>query len=99
MTVRYTGAAERDFVEIGAHIARDDIAIAIRFQAELEKFIGEIAQNPLIYRERQEWGEGLRAARLKSFLVIFEIEEDGLLILRIVSGRRNIAKLLRESTR
>jgi len=93
---RYTGEAERDFVEISAHIARDDLPTAIRFQAKLEAFTDGIADNPQIYRLRTEWGKQVRAVRYGSYLVIFEIEGEEMLVLRIVNGRRNIAKLLAE---
>lgn len=94
MKARYTGEAERDFVEIGAHIARDDLPTAIRFQAELEAFIERVASNPQIYRFRAEWGEQVRAARFGSYLVIFDIDGEEMVVLRIVNGRRNIARLL-----
>lgn len=97
MSARYSGAAEQDFIEIGAHIARDDLAVALRFQSELEAFIERVGAQPTIYRLRSEWGQGIRAARQGSYFVIFTTEDDGILVLRIVNGKRNIATLLREA--
>lgn len=96
MTVRYADLAERDFVAIGTHIARDSVPTALRFQAELDAFIEGLADHPLRYRPRDEWGGEVRAARLGRYLVIFAVEPDGILVLRIANGRRDIPALLRE---
>lgn len=94
MKIRLTVDAEADFGDIGEYIAEDDVAMAHRFLAELKSFIVKISDAPKSYRLRTEWSGGVRAARLGSFLVIFEIEGDEMLVLRIVNGRRDIAKLL-----
>jgi plasmid stabilization system protein ParE len=97
--VRFTDDAEVDFGEIGEYIARDDIATAREFLGDLKAFILRIASAPSAYRVRSEWSGEVRAARFGSYLVIFELEAEGLVVLRIVNGRRNIARLLREARR
>lgn len=94
MKVRLTVDAEADFGDIGEYIAQDDFAMAHRFVAELKSFIVRVAEAPRSNRLRTEWSGRVRAARLGSYLVIFEVEGDEMLVLRIVNGRRDIAKLL-----
>ena len=94
MKVTYTDDAVADFVDIGEYIARDDPAAARRFLTDLRSFILRVATTPRAYRLREEWGGNVRAARFGNYLVVFEMEADELLVLRIANGRRHIARLL-----
>lgn len=99
MRVRFTDDAEVDFGEIGEYIARDGLATARAFLGELKAFILRIEGAPKAYRVRSEWSGEVRAARFGSYLVIFELEAENLVVLRIVNGRRTIVRLLREPRR
>ena len=99
MKILLTADAEADFGDIGEYIARDHPGKAREFQRDLKAFILRIGQAPLSYRVRVEWSGQVRAARFGSYLVIFEVEDDHLLVLRIVNGRRNIPRLLSERLR
>lgn len=99
MIVRFTDDAEADFADIGEYIARDDVPTAKQFLADLKAFIQRVASAPKTYRVRSEWSGEVRAARFGAYLVIFELDTEDLIVLRIVNGRRNIARLLGEARR
>ncbi len=96
MRVEYSDDADADLSDLGEYIAQDDPVRATGFVREFYAFIDRVSEKPLAYRIRYEWGSRVRASRYGNYLVIFEIEDDHLLVLRIVNGRRDIAKLLGE---
>ena len=99
MKLEYSEDARADIVEIGEYIAEDNRTRAQSFLGELRSFIEQIPDNPRRYRLREEWGGLVRAANYGSYLVIFEYSEDRITILRVASGRRNIADLLESDRR
>jgi plasmid stabilization system protein ParE len=98
VTITYTADARADIEEIGAYIAEDNPARARTFVQELRAFLEQIPDNPRRYRLRDEWGGSFRAAHFGSYLAIFEETEEGVAILRIANGSRNIADLLEGSS-
>lgn len=94
MKLEYTEQARTDIVEIGEYIAEDNPPRARSFLAELRVFIEQIPENPRRYRLREEWGGAVRAASFGRYLALFEDTGDRVTILRVASGRRNVADLL-----
>lgn len=96
MKVHITARAEADLRRLGEYIARDSLAQAEEFLHKLRGFIFNIGDYPLRHRTRPEWGGEVRAANFGSYLIIYEVQSDIVLVLRVASGRRNIAALLSE---
>ena len=96
MRVEYSDASDDDLADIADYIALDDPDRAKTFVGELVAFVDGVATRPLAFRLREEWGRQVRAAPYGNYLVIFETDEKVLTVLRIVNGRRDIAKLLAE---
>ena len=98
MTFALTPDAEIDLLDIASEIGRDNPQRAPAFIEELLDRTALVANNPQLYRLRLEWGEAVRCARHGNYLILFELDDEGVLILRYLHGRRNIAGILSEDS-
>lgn len=94
MNFAFTPDAQVDLLDIGETIARDNPERAESFVAELLDRTVQIAGQPTLYRLRPEWGSAVRSARFGSYLILFEMSEEGVTILRYLHGRRDIGSLM-----
>ncbi len=89
-----TGAAQQDLREIGAYIAKDNPNRAISFASELTAKIYQVGARPYSFPERGELREGLRCALHGHYQILFIVNCDRPLILRILHGARNIPEII-----
>lgn len=94
MNFAFTPDAQVDLLDIGETIARDNPERAASYVAELLDRTALIAGQPTLYRLRPEWGSAVRSARFGAYLILFELSEDGVTILRYLHGRRDIGSLM-----
>ncbi len=94
MSFRLTPEAEADLIGISNEIGRDNPERAVSYVEELLDRTSEAADNPGLFRVRPEWGRAMRCARHGIYLILFEIEEGGVVVLRYLHGRRNIAQIM-----
>lgn len=94
MTFTLTPEARLDLLEIAGEIGRDNPERAESYIDELLDRSGQVADNPNLYRLRHEWGDAVRCVRDGSYLILVEIEADGVVILRYLHGRRDIARIM-----
>jgi toxin ParE1/3/4 len=87
-------AVRADLSQIAAYIARDNPARAVSFAQELTTKIRAISDRPLTFPARDEWGAGLRAALHANYYIIFRVEIDRVIVLRILHAARNIPDFL-----
>ncbi len=85
--------AEADLEEIWLYIAQDDPYIADRFIDLIEETCHTLAHNPLMGRSRPELASGLRSFPVGSYIIFYVPLEDGVEIVRIISGARDIDAL------
>ena len=78
--------AERDLAEIADFIAKDNTVRAVSFVNELIDCCLAIADHPTLARIRPEIGKGIRLSIYGSYVVIYRIEGDDVVILRVVHG-------------
>ena len=94
MNFDLTPDARVDLLGIADSIARDNPERAVTYIAELIGHTAQVAERPTIYRLRPEWGEAVRSARFGSYLILFEMSEERVAILRYLHGRRDINKIM-----
>lgn len=87
-------AVRADLSDIAAYISRDNPERANSFAGELTARIRTIAERPLTFPARDEWGLGLRAALHANYYIIFRVEADRVIVLRILHAARNIPDLV-----
>ena len=91
--------AARDIEEIWEFIARDSIAAASRVREEILEAVRDITHFPKQGHRRPDLtSQPLRFHVVRNYLIVYAPEEQPLLILAVVDGRRNprvIAAMLR----
>ena len=91
-----TPQAELDLNEIWDYIARDSLEQANRVLAELEKTMQTLARQPGMGHVREDWADRRhRFWPVYSCIIMYRPETKPLQILRVVSGYRNLAELLK----
>ena len=93
--LRFTERAERDLVEIGDFIARDNPVAAAQFVALLEQRCSLLAVHPLAGRARDELIKGLRSLAYGRYVIFYRAIEDGAEIVRVLHGARDVRRALR----
>jgi toxin ParE1/3/4 len=91
--VRYTRRARRDLLEIWEWIASDNPSIADRVYDAIEVRCGSLRSRPQLGRPRPEVGEGARSLVIKRWIAFYRIVGDGVQVVRIVDGARDLTKL------
>jgi toxin ParE1/3/4 len=91
--VRYTRRARADLLEIWEWIASEKPATADRVYDAIEKRCNTLRQNSQLGRPRPEIAEGARSLVIERWIVFYRIVEDGVQIVRIVDGARDLSKV------
>ena len=91
--LRFRPRADQDLDDIWAFIAEDDPTAASRFVRLIEERCRILAENPLMGRSRSELAPGLRSFPFGNYLVFDVPIENGVEIVRVVSGARDIEAL------
>lgn len=94
--IRRSPAARADFNNIWLHIALDNPDAATRMVERIADATGRLAEYPLSAPAQPELGEGIRCLTVGMYRIFHRIEEDHVLILRVVHAARNIGALFTE---
>jgi toxin ParE1/3/4 len=98
MSHRLAPEAEADLDEIWVHLARasSSLEVADRFIDSLTSRFFLLTQNPYLGRRRdQDLRPGLRSFLAENYVIVYRIEDDDVLILRVLHGNRDIVSLYR----
>jgi len=90
---RLTPEASRDLEEIADFLAEDDAFAAARLVDAIEEKCRALAAMPGMGRARDEFAPGLRSSLSGRYLVFFRPVDDGIQVIRIVHGSRDLPKL------
>ncbi len=88
--------AEADLLDIWDFIAEDSEAKADRFLDVLNQKLQAIAQMPGMGRRREELAPGLRSFPVRNYNLFYQITEDGIDVVRVIHGSRDIEALFEE---
>ena len=92
----YRPAALDDLRAIATYIAKDNPERAISFIAELRDKAAQAAERPERFPARDDLAAGLRAARLRRYLILFLNLPDEVQIVRVLHGARDLGRLFEE---
>ena len=95
MNLVLSSDAEADLTAIGEYIARDDPEGSAKFTDNLLDRCARLTERPRAYRLRPEWGRSIRAGRHGSYLILFEIDGEQVVVLRVVHGKQDILAIIR----
>ncbi len=91
--VKFTQLARNDFREIGDYIAKDSPVAAFNFVHRLEERCISLADHPGVGRKREEIMTNLRSATEGDYVVFYLALRDGIEVVRVIHGKRDIAKI------
>jgi len=86
--------AEEDLLEIWDYIAPRDLAAAEGVISEISAVFSMLAENPLAGRSRIEFRQELRSFPVGMYLVFYRVIEDGIVIVRVLHGARDLPGVL-----
>jgi toxin ParE1/3/4 len=91
----YTPEADQDLIRIGAGIAHDNPMAALRWIDAIEAVCGLLATQPRMGQriKTKQFGE-VRRHSAGNYLVYYRPIADGIEILTVVHGARDLGKLL-----
>ena len=90
-----TSLAEEDVTELTTFVAADSPAAARRLVVELRRALRRLADHPRLGHSRNDLPEDVRLWPVRSLLVVYRAETSPLLVLRVLSGFRDVARTLR----
>ena len=88
-----TSQAERDLVAIWSFVGERSPEAADRLLDMIDEKCNVIAQTPGMGRSREELGPGLRTFPVGSYIIFHRPIEDGIEVVRVLHGARDIAGL------
>jgi toxin ParE1/3/4 len=89
-----TPLADQDLEDIWFFIAQDNVPAADRLLDTLNRSINVLAKNPNIGPSRPDIAKDLRYHPIRSYLLLYRIIKDGIEIVRVVHGARDLFHLL-----
>ena len=90
MTYRISGAADADIVSLYAEsVSQFGLKQADQYHDALFDVFELLATNPKMARERPEFARPYRIHRFQSHVIVYQIEGDNLMIIRVRHGRED----------
>ncbi|MEH2281520.1 MAG: type II toxin-antitoxin system RelE/ParE family toxin [Nostoc sp.] len=89
--------ASRDINEIADYFAETSVEAGERFFSEFNRKCQQLVAFPNSGKSYAKIRPDLRGVSLQSYIIFYKVLDDGIEILRIVSGRRNFPSLFEES--
>jgi len=87
--------ADTDINSIWNYVAQDNPAAADGVEQEIQQAIEKLAKNPNFGHFRDDIApREYRFYRIFSYLIIYRIEEDILIVVRVIHGARDLPKLI-----
>jgi toxin ParE1/3/4 len=94
---RFTATASRDIERILDYIAdQADMAAAERLLSSLNSQCQRLANFPGMGRRRSELGKDLRSFPVEKYLIFYRQIEDGVEIIRVLSGYQDLEAFFTE---
>jgi toxin ParE1/3/4 len=94
LPVLRTNRAEADLDEIWLWIAEDNIDAAERTIERIEAAENRLGQFPEIRQARPDLADGVRHWPMPPYLILYRVETDRALVLRVVHGARDLPALI-----
>jgi toxin ParE1/3/4 len=91
--LRFTKRATSDLVDIARYIARDNPIRAESFSRELREACHACGQFPRAGRYRDDIAGGVFVRPYRSYLILYTVRDETVLIRRVVHGSRDMRRL------
>lgn len=97
--IERTVDAEQDLIDIWTRIADDKPGAADRFLDEVDEHLARLATNPMIGEARPDLGRNVRCLPVGNYVVFYRSIRNGILVLRVIHGSRDIPSVFRSRIR
>lgn len=91
---RLSSVAEQDVAEIVEYLAKANLAAALAFIDQLSDRFRQLEQYPESGQRYADPARGLRRTSLSNYVIVYQVLDDAILIVRVVHGARNLHDLL-----
>jgi toxin ParE1/3/4 len=91
--LRYAAAAELDLLEIHAYLVTRSPTAASGLLRRIDAACRMLADQPGLGARRDHIREGMRIWTVGTYLVLYRVETDGVEVIRVVHGRRNLSRV------
>jgi toxin ParE1/3/4 len=91
--VRITEPAQEDLRAIWEYVAQHQVEAANKLIKEIVKRLSTLRDHPNIGRQRGELLIDLRSFVVKNYIIFYQPVEDGIEVLRVIHGSRDIDTL------
>jgi toxin ParE1/3/4 len=92
-------AAQADIDEIAAYVSRDSLEAALRLIDTFGEKFELLSDFPGAGPAREELGPGLRSFPVGNYVIFYRKLSDGIELVRVLHGARNLRKLFRRDSR
>lgn len=89
-----TPQVDLDLFEIGFYIAQDSLKAAEKTLLQIDQKCRLLLRSPEIGQRREELAEGLRSFPAGSYVIFYQIIKEGIEIIRVLHGARDIPNTL-----
>ena len=94
MRIRYSHKAKADLLDLWLWLAQDSLQVADQKVAEIERRASALQEYPELGVARPDIAAEARSLVVERWLVIYKIDADGVMIVRVVDGARDVTKIL-----
>jgi toxin ParE1/3/4 len=94
--VRIARAANEDLVEIWGYVAQINREAAVGLIKDFWIKFEILSRNPKIGRIRREFSPDLRSLPIKNYVVFYRPVDNGIEVIRILHGSRDIERIFEE---
>ncbi len=98
-SIRRTPEARQSIKEIGRYISEQSgsLDIALRFLDRIEVRCEQHARSPLLGEIRDDLGSNIRCFSVGNYAVLYQPEDDGILVLLVIHSARDIPTVFRRT--
>lgn len=96
-TIKRTAQAEEDLIDIWLYIAHDDVRAADRVLDDIEEKFLLLADQPGLGPARPDIAPDLRYSPVRRYLILYRQITDGIEIVRVVHGARDVPTLMADN--
>jgi len=96
MAIRTSPEAEAELDDIWYYIATESssVEVADRLLDTIDDQFALLAKHPLLGRSRDDLKPGLRSIAVGAYVVLYRVEDEDVVILHVLRGRRDIRSVL-----
>jgi toxin ParE1/3/4 len=92
--VEWKEQAEEDLIDIWSYIAQDNPQAADDLLDEIDTKASKLASSPYLGAARPDIAPELRHSLVGRYLILYRVITDGIQVVRVVHGARNLPNLL-----